>query len=91
MAANITILRFIRTPARAVKEETTLYREPSTFYIRPNCPIEAVRYLDSQGVTHCDIRDESILVDSYLNVRFRTLSPISHSNVSVDLPASETR
>ena len=80
MAANNTFLRFIRTQARAVKEQTTLYREPSTFYIRPNCPIEAVRYLDSQGrqgVTRCDIKDENILVDN--------------SNVNVNLPADETR
>jgi hypothetical protein len=38
--------------------------------------VEAVHYLDSQGVTHCDIKDENILVDGYLNVRFGTPSLI---------------
>ena len=84
MVANNTFSRFIRPQARAVKEQTTLYREPSTFNIRPNCPLDSQA---SQGFTHCDIKDENILVDNYLNVRFRTLSPsISHSNVNVDLP-----
>ena len=33
--------------------------------------VDVVHYLDSQGVTHCDIKDENILVDAYLNVRSR--------------------
>ncbi|KAH9061355.1 kinase-like domain-containing protein [Lactarius vividus] len=31
--------------------------------------VEAIHYLDSQGVSHCDVKDENILVDSYLNVK----------------------
>ena len=31
--------------------------------------VDAVAYLDTQGVTHCDIKHENILVDSQLNVK----------------------
>ena len=31
--------------------------------------VEAVYYLDSQGITHCDIKDENIVVDSEFKVR----------------------
>ena len=31
--------------------------------------IEAVYYLDSQGITHCDIKDENIVVNSDFKVR----------------------
>lgn len=30
--------------------------------------VEAVYYLESRGVTHCDIKDENLLVDSELKV-----------------------
>ena len=32
-----------------------------------------VFYLDSQGITHCDIKDENIVVDNNYKVRPRTL------------------
>ena len=35
--------------------------------------VEAVYYLDSKGITHCDIKDENLLVDSELKVRIRLL------------------
>ncbi|KAF9820425.1 hypothetical protein IEO21_01434 [Rhodonia placenta] len=31
--------------------------------------VEAIYYLDSQGITHCDIKDENLLVDSDLKVK----------------------
>lgn len=31
--------------------------------------VEAVYYLESQGITHCDIKDENLVIDSDLNVR----------------------
>ncbi|TBU55839.1 kinase-like protein [Dichomitus squalens] len=31
--------------------------------------VEAVYYLDSQGITHCDIKDENLVVDSDLRVK----------------------
>ncbi|ETW80589.1 hypothetical protein HETIRDRAFT_246629, partial [Heterobasidion irregulare TC 32-1] len=31
--------------------------------------VDVVHYLDSQGVTHCDIKDENILVDARLRVK----------------------
>ncbi|KAJ3551415.1 hypothetical protein NM688_g4713 [Phlebia brevispora] len=36
--------------------------------------VEAVFYLDSQGITHCDIKDENIVIDSNFKVR---LSPFA--------------
>ena len=32
--------------------------------------VEAVYYLDSQGITHCDIKDENLVIDSELKVRY---------------------
>ncbi|EMD37815.1 hypothetical protein CERSUDRAFT_49717 [Gelatoporia subvermispora B] len=31
--------------------------------------VEAVHYLDSQGITHCDIKDENLVVDSDMKVK----------------------
>ena len=31
--------------------------------------VEAVHYLDGQGITHCDIKDENLVVDADLKVR----------------------
>ncbi|TCD67449.1 hypothetical protein EIP91_012366 [Steccherinum ochraceum] len=31
--------------------------------------VEAVHYLDCQGITHCDIKDENLVVDKDLNVK----------------------
>lgn len=30
--------------------------------------VEAVYYLDSQGITHCDIKDENLVIDADLKV-----------------------
>ena len=43
--------------------------------------VEAVYYLDSQGITHCDIKDENLVVDADLKVRFRSIVPIDDSDV----------
>ena len=32
--------------------------------------VEAVYYLESQGITHCDIKDENLVIDSDLTVCF---------------------
>ena len=32
--------------------------------------VEAVYYLDSQGITHCDIKDENLVIDAEFKVRF---------------------
>ena len=32
--------------------------------------VEAVHYLDSQGITHCDIKDENLVIDADLRVRY---------------------
>lgn len=37
--------------------------------------VEAVWYLNKQGVIHCDIKDENILVDTQLRVGFAGLLP----------------
>ena len=37
--------------------------------------VEAVWYLNRKGIIHCDIKDENILVDAQLRVRFSHLLP----------------
>ena len=37
--------------------------------------VEAVWYLNRKGIIHCDIKDENILVDAQLRVRFSRLLP----------------
>ena len=37
--------------------------------------VEAVWYLNRKGIIHCDIKDENILVDAQLRVRFPRLLP----------------
>jgi len=39
--------------------------------------VEAVWYLNRKGIIHCDIKDENILVDAQLRVRFPHLLPSS--------------
>lgn len=38
--------------------------------------VEAVFYLDSQGITHCDIKDENIVVDNNFKVRSHVVATI---------------
>ncbi|EPT04911.1 hypothetical protein FOMPIDRAFT_1027614 [Fomitopsis schrenkii] len=46
--------------------------------------VEAVYYLESKGITHCDIKDENLLVDSELKVKLIDFG----SAVWVDEPAA---
>ena len=45
--------------------------------------VEAVYYLDSQGITHCDIKDENLVIDSDLRVR-RFLRDVARCQTIVD-------
>ena len=36
--------------------------------------VEAVYYLESQGITHCDIKDENLVIDADLKVRRESVS-----------------
>ena len=40
--------------------------------------VEAVYHLDNQGITHCDIKDENIVIDCDLKVRWRDGNNCQH-------------
>ncbi|THG98078.1 hypothetical protein EW026_g4062 [Hermanssonia centrifuga] len=42
-----------------------IFEDDRYFYL----VVEAVHYLDSQGITHCDIKDENLVVDSDFKVK----------------------
>lgn len=44
--------------------------------------VEAVYYLNEQGITHCDIKDENLVVDRDYKVRSACLLPLRYSDVS---------